>query len=61
MGSIRDIHPSFKDIDQLERAKIGVEFFVANLRARNFTSIEMDKLARHFTNEVKGLEYNQTS
>ena len=59
--NVRWIHKDLGKLNKLERAKVGIEFFVPNLKAHGFTGREMEELSRYFKKESEGLEYNQTS
>ncbi len=57
-----DIHRDLKHYDEIERSKIGIEFFVHNLRLKHTSSEDLRKLQDHFNNRLfPDVEWNQTS
>ena len=46
------IDRSLKDIDKLERAKIGIEFIVANYERQQFSREDKEDLARYFKSRL---------
>ncbi len=46
------IHKELSELDKVDRAKVGIEFFVRNLRQRRFSDRELDELSQYFAREV---------
>jgi len=53
---IRFIHKELEELDTLDRAKVGIEFFCRNLAPRKFSDKELDSLAKYFSREVNELK-----
>ena len=61
--SIVWIHKELGEMDKMDRAKIGIEFYAANLKGRSFTNKEVEELIGYFSREMRDikLNFNQTS
>ena len=59
VDSIVWIHRELDELDSLDRAKIGIDYFVRNIKARNnFTNEELDELNSYFSREIKGMHHD---
>ena len=57
------IHKELGELDKMDRAKVGIEFYTRNLKGRRFSNKELDELISYFSREMRDIKinFNQTS
>ncbi len=62
MNNVVDIHKDLRYYDKIERSKIGIEFFVCNLKQKQYTKEDFELLQRYFNRQMSSdIDWNQTS